>query len=60
MVKSLMVVRTLIFESLAEILWHVHVEGHLIVTTIASGLGNLVIYKRLSRISVGWHETWEA
>lgn len=45
MLKSLMVVRTLILGSLAEILWPVHVEGHLIITMIASGLRNLVIYK---------------
>jgi len=54
-----MVVRTLMFESRAKILWHVRVEGHLIVT-IASGLRNLVIYKRSSRVSVDWHESQEA
>lgn len=55
-----MVVRNLIFESLAEIPWHVHVEINLIITVIASGLRNLIIYKPLIGISVGWHETWEA
>lgn len=54
-----MVVRNLLFKSLAEIPWNVHVEVHLI-TVIASGLSNLVIYKPLIGISVGWHETREA
>lgn len=53
-------VRTLTFESLAEILWHVRVEGHLIIATIASDLRNLVIYKQLNRMSAGWHGTREA
>lgn len=55
-----MVIRNLIFGSLAEISWHVHVAVHLIITVIVSGFRNLVIYKPLVGISVGWHETQEA